>query len=94
MCERQFKEPLDLNRRVRDMRKRFAIGMLALLVSSFLGVVQSNGEPIKLGVMFISSGPLGGYGINGQRAVTMALEEINAAGGLLGRKVEFVFWGH
>ena len=73
------------------MKKLFVIGALVFLVGSFLGSAQSDQKPIKLGAMFISSGPLGGYGINGQRAITMALEEINSSGGLLGRKLELVF---
>jgi branched-chain amino acid transport system substrate-binding protein len=73
------------------VKKLFVIGALVFLVGSFLGSAQSDQKPIKLGAMFISSGPLGGYGINGQRAITMALEEINSSGGLLGRKLELVF---
>ena len=73
------------------MKRLFVIGTLVFLVASVLGYAQSNDKPIKLGAMFISSGPLGGYGINGERAITMALEEINSSGGVLGRKLEFVF---
>jgi len=57
------------------------------MVAAFFGSAWAEEPPIKLGVMFISSGPLGGYGINGQRAVEMAIEEINASGGVLGRKL-------
>ena len=64
------------------MKKLFVIGALVFLVVSFLGSAQSNDKPIKLGAMFINSGPLGGYGINGQRAIIMALEEINSSGTL------------
>ncbi len=73
------------------MKRLFAIGTFLFLVTAVLGPAKANEKPIKLGAMFISSGPLGGYGINGQRAITMALEEINAAGGILGKKLEFVF---
>lgn len=48
-------------------------------------------KPIKLGVVFVSSGPMGGYGKHGQQAVQLAMDEINAGGGILGRKVEAVF---
>ena len=48
-------------------------------------------KPIKIGVQFIMSGKLGGYGQNAERAVKMATEEINAGGGILGRKIEAVF---
>jgi branched-chain amino acid transport system substrate-binding protein len=48
-------------------------------------------KPIKLGVLFISSGPMGGYGKHGFQSVQMAIDEINASGGILGRKVEAIF---
>ena len=37
------------------------------------------------------SGPMGGYGKHGSQAVQLALDEINAKGGILGRKVEAIF---
>ena len=44
--------------------------------------------PIKIGAMFISSGKVGGYGVHGCQAIKLAVEEINASGGILGRKLE------
>jgi branched-chain amino acid transport system substrate-binding protein len=64
------------------------VGLIFMLV--LVGPTAAD-DSIKLGAMFISSGPLGGYGINAQRAISMAVEEINAAGGLLGKKLEYVF---
>jgi branched-chain amino acid transport system substrate-binding protein len=46
---------------------------------------------IKIGVMFIASGPMGGYGRHGRQAVELAIDEINAHGGMNGKKVSFVF---
>jgi branched-chain amino acid transport system substrate-binding protein len=57
--------------------------VLALLI----GPAWAQEKPIKLGVMFVSSGPMGGYGKHGFQAVQLAVDEINAAGGILGRKV-------
>lgn len=48
-------------------------------------------KPIKIGVLFIMSGPMGSYGKHGSQAVQLALDEINAKGGILGRKVEAIF---
>jgi len=48
-------------------------------------------KPIKIGVLFIMSGPMGGYGKHGMQAVQMAVDEINAQGGILGRRVEALF---
>ncbi len=51
----------------------------------------AQGQPIKIGVQFIMTGKLGGYGQNAERAVKMAMEEINSGGGIMGRKIEAVF---
>ena len=56
-----------------------------------LGPAWAAEKPIKIGVVFIMSGPMGGYGKHGRQAVQLALDEINAQGGVLGRKVEALF---
>jgi branched-chain amino acid transport system substrate-binding protein len=73
------------------MKKLIGLCFVLFLGTILVHPVHSNDKPIKLGVMFISSGPLGGYGINGQRATEMAVEEINATGGVLHRKLEATF---
>ncbi len=73
------------------MKKMLLVCVSVFLAIAFIGAAQGEEKPIKLGVMFISSGPLGGYGINGQRGVELALEEINASGGVLGRKLAASF---
>ena len=67
--------------------KRLFLVFLGLFLAISFGAAQADEKPIKLGAMFISSGPLGGYGINAQRAIDMAVEEINATGGIVGRKL-------
>ena len=47
--------------------------------------------PIKVGYQAIMSGTLAGYGEFHKMGVTMAVEEINAAGGIAGNKVEVDF---
>jgi ABC-type branched-subunit amino acid transport system substrate-binding protein len=73
------------------MRKLIILCLGLFLIATLVHPVYSDDKPIKLGVMFISSGPLGGYGINGQRATEMAVEEINGSGGVLGRKLVATF---
>ncbi|MFH0823811.1 MAG: ABC transporter substrate-binding protein [Pseudomonadota bacterium] len=73
------------------MRKSIGFFVGLFLTLTLVGPACADDGPIKLGAMFISSGPLGGYGINAQRAVNMAVEEINASGGVLGRKLAAVF---
>ena len=51
-------------------------------------LVLAQGAPIRLGSVLDNSGNLDGYGKPMVMATTLAAEEINAAGGLLGRKIE------
>lgn len=47
--------------------------------------------PIKVGYQAIMSGTLAGYGDFHKMGATMAMEEINAAGGIAGKKLEIEF---
>ena len=67
------------------------VGFLFVCGTTFAAEKAAKAKPIKIGVLFISSGPMGGYGKHGNQAVQMALDEINAGGGILGRKVEAIF---
>jgi branched-chain amino acid transport system substrate-binding protein len=71
------------------MKKNLLIGSVVIcaVFALVVGPAGAQEKPIKLGVMFVSSGPMGGYGKHGFQAVQLALDEINAAGGILGRKV-------
>jgi branched-chain amino acid transport system substrate-binding protein len=66
----------------------FALWAMGLGVALMLWPVSSNAKPIKIGAMFVASGPMGGYGKHGGQAIQMAVDEINRSGGILGRKVE------
>jgi branched-chain amino acid transport system substrate-binding protein len=48
-------------------------------------------KPVKLGFAYIMSGPAAIYGQFARQGVEMAVEEVNAKGGILGRRVEAVF---
>ncbi len=48
-------------------------------------------EPIKLGFLYTFSGRLATYGAGAKQGATIAMEEVNQAGGLLGRRVEGIF---
>ena len=57
------------------------------LIAGAPSIVRSQTGPIKLGSVLDTSGNLDIYGKPMVMATTLAVEEINAAGGLLGRKV-------
>jgi branched-chain amino acid transport system substrate-binding protein len=48
---------------------------------------KAEEKPLKIGVLSPLSGPIAAYGQDQVNGVNMAVEEINAAGGLLGRKL-------
>jgi len=50
---------------------------------------QSSGEPVRLGALLSVTGNPGN-GLTSQTGYKMAVDEINAAGGILGRKVEMI----
>ena len=74
----------------RDVLKGAAAGA-AVLSAPFIvsGRVQAA-DTIRIGVALDLTGPLGIFGVNKKRCLDLAVEELNGAGGLLGRQVEFV----
>ncbi len=48
-------------------------------------------DPIRIGFPLPLTGPFGAIATDMQRGATLAMEEVNARGGLLGRKVEVLF---
>ena len=51
-------------------------------------------KPVKLGFAYIMSGPAAVYGQFAKQGAEMAIDEVNAKGGILGRKVQAVFEEH
>jgi branched-chain amino acid transport system substrate-binding protein len=60
----------------------------ALAVAAVPVVALAQGEPIRLVNLLELSGPIASAGINYRDGVELAAKEINAAGGVLGRKFE------
>ena len=67
-----------------------AAGLGALGTGFLVDDVLAQSGPIKLGSVLDNSGNLDGYGKAMVMATALAAEEINAAGGLLGRKIQVV----
>ena len=67
---------------------------LVLLTVSILLFANSFGwaaDPVRLGFIFILSGRGGNHGMVAKQGATTAVDEINASGGILGRKIEAIF---
>ena len=65
----------------------------SVVILGLLFMFSSNAfsaDTVKIGAMFISSGKMGGYGKHANQAIQLALEQINADGGILGRNIEAI----
>lgn len=51
----------------------------------------ATNEPIKIGAVYPLTGPLAIYGVEFKRGVEMAVEEINATGGVKGQKIDVIY---
>ena len=74
---------------VTDLPRFARISAIALAAAVCLGSAQAA-EPIKIGVAEALSGGAAQYGISIRNGFQMAAEEINAAGGVNGSKIELV----
>lgn len=79
------------------MKKALAFVLVLTMVLSLAACSQgskdpASGElaPIKIGAVLSQTGTVAHAGINAQRACEILLEDVNAAGGIKGRKVELI----
>lgn len=78
------------------MLKRFTVLLtLVMLVSLLAGCSQKpaagTAETIKIGAVYPLSGALASTGQNIKKGIDMAVEDINAKGGVLGKKIEIIY---
>ncbi len=70
----------------KQIRQFGAIGLLALGAALAAGTaVAQNKEPIKIGGIYLMSGSAATYGEFAKQGATLAIREVNAEGGVLGR---------
>ena len=78
-----------------DMIRRKLLGVassVALVAGLATGGNALAADPIKIGMSMPQTGGLGGGGKAALLALQMWVEDVNAKGGLLGRKVEFTYY--
>ena len=85
------------------MKKKFALSFVALASVALLaacgevksGASNTTGNPvdektIKIGFNFEETGAVAAYGTSEQKGAQLAVDEINAAGGIDGKQIEVV----
>ncbi len=65
--------------------------LVTIFFGLFISCSKSTESTIKLGATFSLTGENASYGRDAQEGINLALAEINAAGGVLGRRIEVVF---
>ncbi len=70
--------------------KSFFPAVLAIVMVFTLSCTKPETETIKLGVAGAHSGDLASYGIPSMKAAELVVKDVNAKGGVLGRKVELL----
>jgi branched-chain amino acid transport system substrate-binding protein len=72
-------------------RKWGMVGIIALVVGLALAVMPAHAQkPIKIAIVNTTTGGAALYGLAGIEGAKIAVAELNAGGGLLGRKVELI----
>ena len=76
------------------MLKRIGATLLAIVAAGVLAnsAAAQSGEPIKIGFAMALTGPLAANGKMSLVAMKIWEEDVNAKGGLLGRKVDFIVY--
>lgn len=73
-----------------ELCRKLRVLVLASLCALFASVASADDSKVKVGAIFDLTGGLNIYGIQQSRALHLAINDINKAGGLLGQKVELV----
>ncbi|MGH7332396.1 MAG: ABC transporter substrate-binding protein, partial [Candidatus Rokuibacteriota bacterium] len=68
----------------------FVVGMALAMWYGLVSDTGAQGKPIKIGIPQAMTGAVGWAGVTSTRAAQIAADEINAKGGINGRKVELV----
>src|SRR5690554_5604544 len=74
------------------MKKMLGAMVSVLMLALVLSGCSSTSENIKIGVNLELTGPVSVYGIPERKGMELALAQINEAGGVLGKQIEFIFY--
>ena len=70
--------------------KSFFVSLVTIMAILCLSGTVSAGDTIKIGVAGAHSGDLASYGLPSLNAAQLVIDDVNAKGGILGKKVELI----
>jgi branched-chain amino acid transport system substrate-binding protein len=73
-------------------RIRILLAMLGAVLLAAPAAILAQQQPIKIGMSMPQTGTLGGGGQAALLALRMWVDDVNAKGGLLGRKIDFIVY--
>ena len=76
------------------MLKRLSAVLVLLSLAAWVSAAHAQQGPIKIGAILPLTGSGASYGVWMKGGAEMAAEEINAAGGIGGRKIEVIYEDH
>ena len=76
--------------KIKNILKQLLIKITLVFSVLFFSSLASSAEDIKVGSIFDLTGGLNIYGIHQNRALQLAVEDVNAKGGLLGSQIEVI----
>lgn len=74
------------------MKRILGVMVSFLMMALVLSGCSSTSDNIKIGVNLELTGPVSVYGIPERKGMELALAQINEAGGVLGKQIEFIFY--
>src|SRR5574344_1581870 len=76
---------------MKKMTKTVLAGLMSLVAVALCGCSKSKAsDTIKIGGIFPLSGGVAVYGVEARNGINLAIDEINAAGGVNGQKIELI----
>jgi branched-chain amino acid transport system substrate-binding protein len=76
---------------MQNLKKRLAITAIMVFIVCLLFCSSAGADIVKIGLNYPKTGPYSVQGLDQWRATELAVEEINAAGGILGKSIEIVW---
>ncbi|MBF0327745.1 MAG: substrate-binding protein [Nitrospirae bacterium] len=73
------------------MKKVWCLGVLCLFFAFATIGFAADAGVVKIGLNYPETGPYSKQGLDQRRAAELAVEEINGAGGILGKKIQLVY---